>query len=674
MGAQLCDVDPELADLVAHAVDDKNLHEVLEYAFVKDGVDYDVITHFQNTQRLIEFVPNHFSSPKVTRTNMRHCSKSCARILNAQTISEAYEIAAEASRKITGYGRVNVYRFLPDWSGEVLAESLESPNLQSYLGLHFPASDIPEQVREMMCIVPYRAIGDVSDLNHPILQEVGTEPLDLTWSAARSVSTMHTQYLRNMGVQATFCVSLLLHGKLWGIIAAHNETPGVVPFDSWTLVHEIGAALMLKSDQVKRLESSEKINDLRKIENRFASALCHENDLESVIKTLIPNLRVFLKADGFAFQYGPNLHMCGQTPPEDTVRSLILWAQERNNEADQYQTTALHRDWAPGAEHMDSACGVLIQPIVVHRVCQLIWFRGPVSRHVKWAGQPKKSEASGVLTPRHSFEVWTQEHCDEALPWEEADLSSAREVFTEFLDILAAHLLLKEENDYLRHFAASAVHDIKAPLRGISDALDIMREEDFDETIVKETHSMAECSAKRLMNLSSGLLELSAISDTQTEFAPTALESVINDACGMLAHDIDAEGAQITVAVSKTINANEQLLLRLFLNLIQNALKYRDPDRALAISIEMARDTPDYFEIAITDTGVGISSKYAERIFKPLMRLHGQSEIEGSGLGLPICARIAEAHDGKIYVDDGYQDGARFVLRLPAASQSTTLH
>ena len=674
LGAQLCDLDPELDELVAEAVDDTNMHEVLEYAFVKDGVDYDVITHVQDNQRLIEFLPNYAASPKTTRSNMRHCSKSCARILNVDDMGEAYKIAAQASRKITGYARVNVYRFLPDWSGEVLAESLASEGLQSYLGLHFPASDIPAQVREIMHIVPYRAIGDVADRNLAILQTSGAAPLDLTWSAARSVSKMHTQYLRNMGVQATFCVSLMLHGKLWGIIAAHNPDPGVVPFDSWTLIHEIGAALMLKFDQVERLQSAAKISSLRKIENRFASALRHENDLEGVIETLIPNLRAFLKADGFAFQYGPTMYMCGETPPEDTVRELILWAQNRQNETDQYQTTALYRDWPPGADHIDSACGVLIQPIVVHRVCQLIWFRGPVTRNVKWAGQPQKSGPHGDLSPRHSFDVWEQEHRDKALPWEEADLNSAREVFTEFLDILAAHLLLKEENVYLRHFAASAVHDIKAPLRGISAALDIMREENFDESIVKETHSMAECSAKRLMNLSSGLLELAAISDTQTSFTPTVLEIVIKDACTMLAHDIQSEDAQISVAVPHIINANEQLLLRLFLNLIQNALKYRDPNRALSISIDVARETEDYIEIAITDTGVGISSKYAERIFKPLMRLHGQSEIEGAGLGLPICARIAEAHDGKIYVDDAYQDGARFVIRLPSPPQPAVLH
>ena len=591
IGMNLDEIDPDLVKLLDQATDDTNMHEVLDYAFKLDGIHYDVITHQQDSHRLIEFLPN-LSSAQTARTNMRLCVKSCARIMNASDMAEAHHIAADAVRIVTGFARVNVYRFLPDWSGEVVAESLGDANLQPYMGLHFPSSDIPAQAREMMKIVRNRAIGDVADQTHTIISDARLDPLDLTWSTSRSVSTMHTEYLRNMGVNATFSSSLMHQDKLWGLIAVHHTEPGLLPFDSWGLVQDIGTALMLKHEQIERLQSAAKINELRRIESRFAAALRTGNDLEGVIQTLVPHLRTFLKADGFAFQYGQNLYVCGRTPPDDVIRELTIWARSNHESDDQFQTTGLHREWAPGADHIETACGVLIQPIVVHRVCQLIWFRGPITRNVKWAGKPEKIKASdGRLTPRGSFDLWVQEHRDEAMPWQEADLNSAREVFTEFLDILAAHLLLKEENIYLRQFAASAVHDIKAPLRGISAALDIMREEGFDERVVKETHSMAECSTKRLMDLSSGLLELAAISDSQEGFAATSLQTVIVDACALLTHDIDQAGAKVDVAVPKTIHGNSQLLLRLFLNLIQNAVKYRDPNRALSISINVLRET-----------------------------------------------------------------------------------
>ncbi|NNE89357.1 MAG: GAF domain-containing protein [Silicimonas sp.] len=672
LGSNLRDLDANLAKLVGMATDDANMHEVLECSFEKDGTEYDVVTHQQGQHRLIEFVPNLFASPQIARAKMRHCSKSCARILNAASMDEAFQIAADASRKITGFSRVNIYRFLPDWSGEVLAESLDNAAMQSYLGLHFPASDIPAQAREIMRLVPYRAIGSVADNNHDIIMEEGQEQFDLTWSVTRSVSKMHTQYLRNMGVEATFNASLMLRGKLWGLITAHNTAPGFVPFDNWALLQEIGTALMLKQDQVERLESAAKIRNLRSIENLFASALRKNHDVEDVIKTLIPNLQEFLKADGFAFQYGPNLHVCGATPPDGFIRDLITWAQSNHNETDQYQTTALHRDWEPGAAHIETACGILIQPIVVHRVCQLIWFRGPVARKVKWAGRPTKVELDGRLTPRGSFDLWVQEHNDEAISWQESDLNSAREVFTEFLDILAAQLLLKEENAYLREFAASAVHDIKAPLRGISFALDMMSEENFDEKIVKETHSIAQGSANRLMDLSSGLLELATISDTSEQFEQTSIGAIIDDACSMLSHEIEAADVTITNRIDKTIYGNGRLLLRLFLNLIGNAVKYRSDDRAMHLLIEVTEDTDERLEIALTDTGMGIPIKHAQEIFKPLARLHSHDEIQGTGLGLTICTRILEAHGGGIHLDETYQDGARFIIRLPASEVASS--
>lgn len=665
IGSRICDIDPELDRIVSSAANEPNMHEVLEYDFKIDGVDYDVVTYLHDRNRVIEFLPNHSASLQSIRANMRQCSNGCARIMNAKTLKEAYQIAADSTRNILGFSRVTIYQFLPDWSGEVLAESRDEADLATYLGLHFPAADIPAQAREMMKIVRHRAISDVTDENHTILCGQDAGEIDLTWSAARSISKMHTQYLRNMGVSASFSSSLLHQGKLWGVIAAHHSSPGMVPFDTWGLIQEIGTALMIKLEQIDRLESARKIRELRTIEKQFATALRAKGDLESVIATLVPNLRTFLKADGFAFQFGDKVHVCGTTPPEDLIRELSTWARSKHGSEDQFQTAALHRVWPKAMNHVETACGVLIQSIVAHRVCQLIWFRGPVTRKTKWAGRPNKSGTKGRLTPRGSFDLWVQEHRDEALPWQESDLDSAQEVFTEFLDILASQLLLKEENSYLRQFAASAVHDIKAPLRGISAALEIMREEDFDESIVKQTHSMAESSARRLMDLSSGLLDLAAIEECQVSFSPIELQTVVSDACNLLAHDIAQAEASVDFLVHKTVDVNGPLLLRLFLNLIQNALKYRAPNDTPKITISVLRDTPDFFEIGVTDNGIGIEPKFAKRIFKPLTRLHGQAEIEGAGLGLPICARIVEAHNGKIYVDETYVGGARLVIRLP---------
>lgn len=263
------------------------------------------------------------------------------------------------------------------------------------------------------------------------------------------------------------------------------------------------------------------------------------------------------------------------------------------------------------------------------------------------------------------LDIWVQEHRDESAPWPQHDLDSENEVFAEFLDVLAALLLLKEENAALRQFAASAVHDIKAPLHGISIALEMMEEADFDEGVVRQSHAIAKNSSRRLMDLSRGLLDAAVLPDQRVIFTPTNLDAVVKDACALLASQIEAANANVTVRLPTTIQANSRLLLRLFLNLIGNAIKYRDLNQQLNIDLAVVVETPQYVEFAITDTGIGIAPEYAEQVFKPLQRVHSRDDIEGSGLGLTICTRITDAHNGALRLDQTYDGGARFIVRLP---------
>lgn len=670
LGTPLQSVNVDLSDAVSHAsiLDSDVLHEALDFNLSVRDTAYDAITHVHDGLRFIEFTPNLTPSDGLLRRKMRQCSTACTRIMQSDDIRASMQVAVDAVREITGYSRVMIYRFLHDWSGKVISES-RTENMTSFLGLHFPASDIPKQAREIMRLVPARTIGSTSDDKVRIvtLPEI-KNPLDLTRSISRSVSRMHTAYLRNMEVGATFYASLMHEGNLWGIISAHNDTPGAVPFDCWSLVQEIGTALMLRQIQLERLAVAEKIAELRRIENKFAAALRIDGDVERVIHTLVPILQEFLRADGFAFQYGTKLHLSGRTPPAEFVPQLIAWAMEKQEAEDQFQTSALHREWAPALEHKETACGVLVQPIIMHRVCQLIWFRGPITRKVKWAGEPKPktdpNDPLSCLSPRTSFDTWIEEHSEESEPWHVSELESAREIFKEFLDLITAQMLLKEENASLRQFASAAAHDLKAPLRGITMALDMMSEEEFDEKTVKETHAYAKNSAKRLSDLTNGLLELSLIRDKAHTFERVDLNKIGRDCVELLSAEIEDLKATVTIDALPSIEGNENLLMRLFLNLVGNGLKYRNAGQAPKLHIHVLNEALTHVELAFADNGIGVDPKYAERIFRPMQRLHAQSEIEGTGLGLTICDRIAKAHGGSIYVDPDYTDGACFIVHL----------
>ena len=665
LARHLAEVDDKLASLVADDEASVTAHHALDFQLEHDGLAYDVVSHCHDGRRITEFVPNLNPSLKVIRMKMRQCSNACAQIIGSGDFDQALEIAVNALREITGHSRVKIYRFHWDWSGEVIAESSDGV-LPSYRGLFFPSSDIPAQVRDIMRLVPYRAIGSAEDNTFAIhSSEENAGPLDLTWSVLRSSSKMHTQYMRNIEVGSAFSCSLLHEEQLWGLIAIHNKAAGLLPFDYWNLVNEVGMALMLRYAQQQRTETAETIRRLRALESLFASSLRRDGDIEKVLTQLVPVLRDFLGADGFAFLLGENLYLSGATPPEEFIRRLIGWIHETHTASDQFQTMALHALWPPALDHIDTCCGVLVQPIAVQRVCQLIWFRGPVTRKVNWAGKPADKSAGDILSPRASFEAWSQEHRDQAAPWAEAELHTAREMFSELLDIMVGQMLLRQENSDLKRFAAVAAHDLRAPLLGLQRALSWMQEDGFEPDAVKDNYKMARQASDRLSYLAQDLLELAVIDQQTVEMERVNLSDVISGVCDLLSAQIDDSGAVVEVADLPQITASPRLLTRLFLNLVGNALKYRSPERAPVIRIGAREAVADRILITVEDNGIGIATGYADRIFEPLQRLHRKDEIEGTGLGLTICRRIAEAHRGTITLDPAFVGGARFLIDLP---------
>ncbi len=670
LGYPLEQVLPDIAEQIAELEDSTRInHEILDAQVERGGAIHDVVTHTHGGKRFVEFILNDTPSASAVRKRMRRGGSACSQIIGADTFDAAMQIAADAVRDLTGFDRVKIYRFMPDWSGATVAES-RNDQMVSMLGMHFPQSDIPKQVRELMAIIPYRFIGSVNDANIPI-RALGANAgsLDMTWTMGRAASAMHTAYLRNIGAQSAFSCSLIDKAKLWGLIACHHSKAQIVPSDSWLLAQEIGTALMLRYDQTQRTETAEMISQLRRIECEFAAELRRSGDVEDVVKTLVPILQKFLRADGFAFQYGLKLHTSGETPPNDFIRDLIQWTQKEFGGSDQYKTVSLQSDYPKAAPYNDVACGVLVQPIVVHRVCQLIWFRGPITRRVKWAGRPDTKlttdpKTGATLGPRSSFETWIEEHSDQSLPWEEAELQAAREIFQEFLDIISSQLLLKEENASLRHFAHMAAHDIKSPLRGISAALEWMEEDETDQESLREHRRLATQQAQKLQRLTQSLLEMSLLREQAPELREVSLEDAVNEACDLIQSEISQSGALVTASLLPVCRGDPDLLMRIFLNLIGNAIKYATSEDRLQVDI-YAVEEEQCHRIFVQDNGPGIPAKHAETIFEPSKRLVHGDDVEGCGFGLSICAQIAKLHDGQVYLDTSCQQGARFVFELP---------
>ncbi len=682
LGRTLAELAPGLDRILSRAIADMaGQHVALDYeAWIPGGGPCDLVCHITDERIFLEWLPCPDLDVAGLRTRLRRVQSAVTAIASAPRFEDALEIAANTVRAITGFARVDIYRFLPDWSGEVIAESRE-PHMPGYRGLFFPDGDIPRQARHLYRLLPHRAIPATDDAVDPILQLDQGTPIDLTWSLLRSTSRIHTAYLRNMGVQASFSSGLKIDGELWGLIACHHDTPGFLPFDVWGLVSDLGTALMARRQAQDRIEHGQKIEEMRRIE---ASVAEHLGDgLSPLAEALAEHaeaLRTFLDADGFALKLGDRLVTDGVVPPDGFIEKVIELSTTEGDHG-VFATSTLPDLMPEAAEHRDVACGVIVQPIKFNQVCKLVWFRGHFLHQATWAGDPKgkmvvtQPNGTEQLMPRRSFQAWRASHDFIARPWTRAQIEAAREVFTEIINIVASQQArlaeLEGARTELEAFTRATVHDVRAPLRSIAFALKLVREAGNDGAIeASETLSKmldaAELSSERLRELSEQLLEYLSLRSANAGVAmgPVDLREVASYAVALNRERVSSTGAQIAINGLPVIRGERNQFVSLFDNLISNALKYRVPDRAPLVEIAV-EPSPEALKLVVADNGMGIPEEHRARVLNPFERLVGRDEIEGAGLGLSICDRVARLHGGRLNLEARPEGGTRAVITLP---------
>jgi PAS domain S-box-containing protein len=227
---------------------------------------------------------------------------------------------------------------------------------------------------------------------------------------------------------------------------------------------------------------------------------------------------------------------------------------------------------------------------------------------------------------------------------------------------------LIESNSALEHFAYAASHDLQEPLRTIGSYAELIVRQHRGELSQEggEWLGLIVKAVARMNVLIQDLLLYARVGVEKEPAVSTSLDQDVELATSQLARAIEESGAVVTHDPLPTVTAERSQITRLFLNLIGNAIKYKSPDRPPRIHLS-ARPENKYWIISIEDNGVGFEQKYAEVIFKPFKRLHGQDH-PGSGVGLAICRRIVERYGGKIWAESTLGRGSTFYLTLPQSA------
>lgn len=581
----------------------------------------------------------------------------------AQSSTEFLDCLARELCAHLGIHHVMVYRFLPDWAGEVVAEaSLKGP---SYLGLRFPSTDIPKPAREVFGKVWVRHIARVDAPAVPVHgDDARLTGMDLTQVGIRAASPIHLEYLANMGVAASLTLSLRMGDRLWGLVACHHRVP-------YQLRPSARASLEVLAQMASFQLSSHLQNETR--QERAA----HERRLLDLDRALeasedrglgyyLHELESLIPSDMVAVYENRRWSRKAGIPLEALER-FSLWHAREGAGAPIFQVNDLPPDLVPGY------AGVLALSEQGRLVC---WFRREQAHSVRWAGNPHKFERSpaGRLNPRASFAEYIETTLGKSLSFSELDLWKADRVLRVMRTVtLRQHRRLQQRNEALSRsnreldsFAYMASHDLKEPLRGIYNYATFLKEDygdrlDGDGIVFLDGLTSL---AKKMTVLLDSLLAYSRLNSQLLDIKDCDLAVLARDTVELLQVTRQVE-LQVREPLP-VVQAYPPFLSEILVNLLTNAIKYTDPGNR-CIEIGATAGEPGFDTFYVRDNGIGIDQRFHEEIFHLFRRLHGEGERgEGSGVGLTIVQKMVDRHGGRVWVESQPEAGSTFYVALPS--------
>jgi len=384
--------------------------------------------HIQGKLALIELEPAR-ASRTASGNPLTQVKTMLAALQSTMEVEACCRAATQQVRAAIGFSRVMVYQFLHDGSGKVIVEDKED-SLGSFLNLHYPASDIPQQAQALYKRSWLRLIPDTHYTPEPLVPATlgpNGAPLDMGFCALRSVSPLHLSYLRNMGVRASMSLSIMIGDTLWGLIVCHNDTARHVAPDLRLACELFAQLFSLQLDARIANAAAQRRAEHQRAQAALAKNLLLTQDIATELVSGKITLLDLISAGGAAILLGGKLHMLGQTPSADAIGDLVAWL--KTLEQPVVATFQLGAVFAPAMPWAATACGLLTISLSHQPGDYVMWFRPEVIRRVNWAGDPRKQAEDGphgpLIMPRTSFVPHTQDIQHQSLPWDLVDLEMA---------------------------------------------------------------------------------------------------------------------------------------------------------------------------------------------------------------------------------------------------------
>ena len=354
-------------------------------------------------------------------------------LTHTDSLNELNEVVLRELKRTSGFDRIMIYKFDEDWNGEVIAEVLE-PGMDPYLGLRFPASDIPKQARELYLKNPYRLIPDrdyTSVKLLPVINPLTNTFTNLSDCNVRGVATVHLEYLKNMNVGASMSTRILKGDALWGLISCHHRTAKFLNFEQCSVFEMLSNVISTKLAAINTKEAAAEATALQTTYTNLLEQVFVTTDIMEGLSTGPVTLLNVLDCSGAAILYRKGIKTLGDTPSEPQIRSLAFWLQKEVGNG-VFVETALESVYEEAATFAGTACGIIVLPLHKEKGEFIIGFRPEVVETVSWGGNPDEAinfePDKKKYHPRNSFKQWQQTLEGTALSWNEQQLQIAEKL------------------------------------------------------------------------------------------------------------------------------------------------------------------------------------------------------------------------------------------------------
>jgi len=663
LSALAVDVKWDLAGITEQAKPDKG-HQFVERVRIH-GQTYDLSLYLYDHRWYLEL---EASNPK---SLIAHPLVYYATYLEERPAAVWLSLA-ELIRQIIRFDRVMVYQFEEDKSGRVVAEA-KAEDMSSLLGYRYPEFDIPAQARALYSKVLARHVTDTEEKTIPI-QGVQAKDLDLSCCSIRALSPAHMQYLRNAGVRASASFSILVEGKLWGLVTCQNREPARVDLaqrDLCLLLTKYAVNFYLSEFQKDHLV---KQTVMGVMERELKSQLLVDSNSLAVFERFAPQILELCHADGLMMKHDRGQYTLGMVPNNAMLEEIDRLADQQDG--DLFCTSELVYQHVNDSNTENMFPGVVRITILPSNNWNIYLFRKEHVYEEVWAGKPEKiyaedSETDRFPSPRKSFDAWRQLMKGKSVQWKKAELSFMEKIVQIMQQAMAQRggeieQLNKElvrSNNALDTFGYTLTHDLKNPLSSIKLAAQMMQiKRDLSMEMLQKLATNIMDATELISEMLDKVYQLTK--STHVDFKielidPRAKILGIVDSCRKQYEvaDLDFKLGEI-----HPIQGERTLLYQLFLNLIGNAIKYSaKKDRPCVEVYSRKKDRSVCYYIKDNGIGMGDDRKHIFDIFK---RLDNSTGFEGSGIGLSIVKRIADRLGATLTVESELHVGTVFCVEF----------